>query len=90
MFSSHPPKHVQFGWSIRAFIVVSATLRTPTPNGLETNTSAAPSLLYSAAGPNWLSAVLSSYPPNRVRFGAVKAVIVPLCSVRCHYPAGLR
>jgi hypothetical protein len=49
VLSSQPPKRVPFGWSIRAFMVFPASLRTPIPHGLVTRISPVPSANRSAA-----------------------------------------
>jgi len=60
------------------------------PQGLVTSTSACPPPSRSASGPIWLSAVLSSQPPNLVPLGAITglASVLPDCS-RIPMPQGL-
>src|SRR4051812_3682196 len=62
----------------------------PAPHGLVTTISTAPSLSKSPAGPNVLSAVLSSQPPKRVPFGAIIGTVkVPPDSFITPIPQGL-
>ena len=85
-----PAEARQFGWSIRAFIVVSATLRTPTPNGLETEHFGGAVVVVFSGWAELVVGGVEQLPAESRAVRGLKAVIVPLCSVRCHYPAGLR
>src|SRR5215210_2627177 len=90
VLSSQPPNRVPFGAIMTALSVPPESFSTPIPHGLVTRISAAPSPSKSPTGPNELSAVLSSQPPNRVPLGAIigAAMLVPACS-RTPIPHGL-
>src|SRR6185503_13261617 len=90
VFNSHPPKRVPLGDIVGTVSVPPDSLSTPMPHGLVTRISAWPSPSKSPTGPNTLSAVLSSHPPNRVPFGAIigAASLAPDCA-RMPRPHGL-
>ena len=69
MLKIQPPKRVPFCAITGTVKVVPSNSNTPMPQGLVTRNSALPSPSKSPAGPNLLSAVLSSQPPKRVPLG---------------------
>src|SRR5215210_5914727 len=90
VLSSQPPKRVPFGAIMRTLSVPPESFRTPIPHGLVTRISAAPSPSKSPTGPNELSPVFSSQPPNRVPFGAIIGTVnVPPASLSTPTPHGL-